>query len=484
MHTLIAFGFNDEAISEAIPLLAAESSVERIFWITDLVGQTLVLPANVSCIDLQDALEVSGRHITAAALSDELWQCYQDIQGQAIEMLNRVEKHGPSIDYHRRKQLFDDSFHYWLSFIQKERITAFVGGDVPHEFTDFILSELCKASELTTVAFHQVGTDMVLPLSHYTQIGQLQQPRCSELTDAEAHGLEKVVNSRIDRFTSIGKGEPIKLFYLNQAWRNKVKQDAAEKRKRRIKAKLSRVVKSAFSKKAWRYAAFLLLEKPVLRRYRAEKLNKQYHTIATDSPDLNQTYIYLGLHYQPEMTTSPLAEEFVDQYLMVRLLLASFPESVKIYIKEHPNQLGGGRIAGYYNLFPVSERIVFVDTAYSSQRLQKYCIAVATATGTVGFEGLWSGKPALVFGNAYYQEAPGALRIKNPSEGKLAASRILDGSVVISHDGLVDFMRKLQRTTLPANLNSYYRGDSSLELSKRENAALLVREVIARLVQT
>ena len=476
---LIAFGFNDPVINQVVPLLSSERDVAKIYWITDAVGNTYDLDGRVEVIDLQEAFETE---LTTddLPLTDDAFECYLAAQPVVLKMLDRVEKHGPNLSYHERKYIFERSFTYWWKFIHDHNITGFVCGDVPHEITDYIINEICRSLNLKTICFTQIGTDAIMPIHYYREIGTEQQQVCTSLGDDQKKALSILFDERIKRFQSIKCGESIKLFYINKAWKDQVAQHASQKRTRRFRGKLGKLLNQPFKLSSWRYAFFLTVEKPLLRKWAHRRLSNDYARIASSAPDLSKKYIYLGLHYQPEMTTSPMAEAFVDQYLMAKIILATFPEDVHIYIKEHPNQTVGGRPSHYYKLFPASTRVTFIATDFSSKTLQEHSLAIATVVGTVGFEALWLGKPSLVFGNAYYRNAPGAFHVSTIEEASHAAQQILTG-VEPTEEELIKYMRWLQCHVLPANLNSYYAGSSDKPLSAAENAAVMVSEIVCRL---
>jgi hypothetical protein len=55
-------------------------------------------------------------------------------------------------------------------------------------------------------------------------------------------------------------------------------------------------------------------------------------------------------------------------------------------------------------------------------------LAVATISGTVGIEGIARGKPALVFGDVWYERCQGAYRVRNLEDCRLAVAAILAGT--------------------------------------------------------
>ena len=110
------------------------------------------------------------------------------------------------------------------------------------------------------------------------------------------------------------------------------------------------------------------------------------------------------LHYQPEQTTCPCGDIFVDQKLCVELLLKHLPLNYKIYIKEHPSQFNrylighSSRMSDLYNDLVKNERVKLISTDVDSFELIKHTKAVSTITGTVGWEAMVRQKPVIAFG--------------------------------------------------------------------------------------
>jgi hypothetical protein len=172
-----------------------------------------------------------------------------------------------------------------------------------------------------------------------------------------------------------------------------------------------------------RAAVTRMIDKPRQKR-QARALHRIYDPKTTE-PDLSQPYIYIPLHYQPEATTLPLAGAFVDQWLIVHMLAAVVPEGVFLYVKEHSVQTIGERDEMFYQNLLSIPQVRLMPRTYNSFRLLEHALAVATATGTAGWEGLFRGKPFLMFGNYLYQYAPGVFPIKTLEECRSAIEHIM-----------------------------------------------------------
>jgi hypothetical protein len=139
------------------------------------------------------------------------------------------------------------------------------------------------------------------------------------------------------------------------------------------------------------------------------QLNKHYKKIAQES-DLSVPYIYYGMHMQPEKTTTPLGGHFDNQLAAITILSQSLPNGWKLLVKEHPNQFNFRKVANqsvrdiyFYKAIQKLANVELVSLNLPSSELIKKARMVATITGTLGWESLMAGKPALVFGDAYYR---------------------------------------------------------------------------------
>ena len=150
-------------------------------------------------------------------------------------------------------------------------------------------------------------------------------------------------------------------------------------------------------------------------RYKKE-LREHYNSLIS-LPDWKKPYVIFNLHYQPEMTSNPSGGIFADQALAVDVLSRHLPSDWLIYVKEHRSQFYAhteghtSRIKAMYSdlaRFP-NVRLLPLDTdPFESIR---HARAVATITGTTGWEGMVLGKPVIIFGLAWYEKYKGVLKI-------------------------------------------------------------------------
>lgn len=161
-----------------------------------------------------------------------------------------------------------------------------------------------------------------------------------------------------------------------------------------------------------------------------KRLFRKYRRLTSVS-DLKKPYIYLALHYQPESTTMPEAGYFADQFLAAAILAEALPDGWSLYIKEHPGQFRykfpslyldtcSGRTPADYDDLATLRHTVLVSPEIPNAELVENARICATMTGTTGWESLYSGVPAIVFGDAYYAACESCRKVGSVEEAKNA----------------------------------------------------------------
>jgi hypothetical protein len=138
-----------------------------------------------------------------------------------------------------------------------------------------------------------------------------------------------------------------------------------------------------------------------------------YNKLAQHTFDKSKKFVYFPLQMQPELTTSTIGGIYTDQLLAIEKIVTMIPSDWTLYVKENPKQLEGHRGKYFYERLSLLKNVVYLSKEVSSFDLIDNCQFVANVTGTVGWEALQGGKPAIVFGQTWYQEFPGAIRYRN-----------------------------------------------------------------------
>lgn len=124
--------------------------------------------------------------------------------------------------------------------------------------------------------------------------------------------------------------------------------------------------------------------------------------------DLDRPYIYFPLHLQPEMTTDTLGGIYADQLRALEELCAAVPDDMIVYVKENPKQGVFMREPSFFDRLAAISNAVYLPVTVPTFDLIEHSRAVATITGSAGWEAMIMGRPAITFGNAWYNPLPGA----------------------------------------------------------------------------
>jgi hypothetical protein len=171
-----------------------------------------------------------------------------------------------------------------------------------------------------------------------------------------------------------------------------------------------------------------------LRRWGPQAFRRRREYSKLTAPvDLDSKFIVLGLHFQPERSTSPQGGMFVDQIKFAQLLAAAMPPDWRLYVKEHMSQFNPEtyghlyRRPGYYRELVRIPRVQLIAAEISPFDLIDHAQAVATICGNIGWEAVLRGKPALVAGDGWYTECEGVFRVRTREACQKAIEQIIGG---------------------------------------------------------
>jgi hypothetical protein len=168
---------------------------------------------------------------------------------------------------------------------------------------------------------------------------------------------------------------------------------------------------------------------PLSEKARAlRRFSSVYESLASPVP--RKPYVLVALHYQPERTTNPEGGVFDDQLLLIRLLAANVPPEWTVCVKEHSSQfrhvLSGQhhRSVEFYKGIAELSNVQLLPLTVLGAEVMMGAQAVATVTGTIGFEAVLKRKPVLIFGAAWYAGCPNVYSVGNSVELTKALTEI------------------------------------------------------------
>ena len=155
---------------------------------------------------------------------------------------------------------------------------------------------------------------------------------------------------------------------------------------------LKRFIRNNYDKNSYKLFGWVM---PEIRRY----TNFKY--VKSISLPMNQIkkkkFIYFPLHLEPEIALLWLSPEFNNSMEAITWLSKNVPADVSIIVKEQ-GQSFSVRSKSFYSQLDKIGNVYFADPLIQSLDLIEECNAVATFTGTAGFEAVYKKKPVISFG--------------------------------------------------------------------------------------
>jgi hypothetical protein len=306
----------------------------------------------------------------------------------------------------RDQQDYHDYYHVVCDVIAKEliarKVTHVLFFNIPHLSYD-------------TAVYH-VAQSLGLKLTFVTQ--SILPNRFFSMTNPVDYG-GFIIDPQAEPY-AIEKGSKPDLFYMQG-----IKQEREEGGKITAKAVLQllsflvlkRPMKALNPVYVWKlvrhmkwvYGAFPKWRDPFARFFHEDEL-AYFDTLAQfedGTVDLSGDFVYFPLQLQPEMTTSALGGRFRDQAYAIERLAGMLPDGVRILVKENPKQGGYMRGPMFFHRLRRIPSVTILPSWADTHALTGAAKFVAAITGTVGWEAIRAGTPALVFGKAWYRSFTG-----------------------------------------------------------------------------
>lgn len=294
--------------------------------------------------------------------------------------------------------------------------------NVPHLGYDTVLYQVAKAMGLKTIVLCQT----IFP-SLYFSVDKIE-----DLGDFEAAGSDAAP-------MEIEKGSKPHLFYMDDRWQKESTRGKLNRKAvgnfitymlRKDPAKLlnpAYIVRTLKRMKAI-YGALPDWRDPFAKFFHESELAYFEHLAQYENQDIDLSgkFIYVPLHNQPEMSTSALGGPWRDQVLMIEALARHLPDGWEILVKENPRQGAYARGPLFWHRLNRIKGVKFVPSDLSTHELSDRAQFVATVTGTAAWEAVRKGRPAVVFGNAWYKCLPGIHRFEEGMDFEAVAASTFD----------------------------------------------------------
>ncbi len=384
--------------------------------------------------------------------SKDLISRLYEVESVVMTMMNKKFE---NLGISERKNLYYEHLRYWHGVLQKFQPDIIIYPTVPHTIYDFVAFSIARILNIKNLIIEQswIGDRMLISNDYQKGFPKL----ISELTKNRSKNffLSDLSHDLQDEYSlqNTKGADPTPIF---------VKHFQAQffglpLLIKKIKIIFSSIIDLTFFKKAANLIKSRFGENPI----------REYQFTQSD-PDFSKKFVYLPLQYQPERTSSPQGGIFVDQLLIVETLSAALPEDWFLYVKEHPVQWTARglnffnyRFPGFYKKMASLRNVEVVPMGISGYELINHSQAVATISGTSGWEAAARLKPVLVFGYAWYRDCPGVFRVTNAESCRKALDKIKSGFKHTAQD-VINYLGSFDKASFHGYFDECGKGMSKL----------------------
>ncbi len=401
--------------------------------------------------------------------SEELLKQLYETESIILTMMNKKFER---TQVSERKNLYYRYLSYWHGALNKFKPDAIIFPTIPHTVYDFVIYSLAKLYHIKTVMLEPtwIGDRLVI-MTDYKNGSAMIEKKMTDYKNKEVALSEISEDLQEEYKLQNSKGVDATPIFI----KNIKNQYSGLKL---LIWKIRAIRESILDLSIGRKIANLL------QRTFGENLKKEYGSIQV-RPDFSKKFIYLPLHYQPERNSSPQGGIYVDQILMAETLSAALLEGWWLYVKEHPTQwLYRGltyfsyRFRGYYKAMAKLKNVKIVPIETSTYELTDHAQAVATITGTAGWEALARSKPALIFGYPWYQHCPGIFKVNSVDSCRRAVQKIASGYAPQKKE-IINYLRALDLGSFHGYIDLDGRKISKLSLKDNSsNIAFHISRVL------
>jgi len=422
----------------------------------------------------------------------------------SLYMMNRIDRIN-AFSFEEREQLFKQYVRYWSAILKKFIPDVVVFSASPHLVYDYVLYSLCKRNKIQTILFDQTSLDgWIYPEARFEDGSELLKKRYHDMVSSWKLGKNKKImltdeaESYLKRVSGDYSGA-VPFYMKEQFAQNNITKYIAKKVLSNPK-NLSNIFQKGwhlFSRGHYIKQKRKSIQDSNMKGFeylwckaqgmRKKNMLKHHYQTLQQPAEFHKPYIYFPLHYQPENTSSPLGETFADQFLIVDMLSKCAPANWIIYVKEHSSQwhlkLHGecSRNTDFYDRLVHLPNVKLIPISTPNFELIDHAKAVVTITGTSGWEAVIRGKPALVFGHAWYKFCEGVFYIPTENTCRDTLSKINAGYTV-DRELVRLFLSAVQEIGLNAYVEPSYA--KIVDISNEENVSRITTAIYTFYLQS
>ncbi len=334
-----------------------------------------------------------------------------------LKMMNRMD-HGGNFTYAKRLHYYHTQVMYWKGVLDQFQPDVVVFREEPHQNFDYILYALCRVLNYKTVMFQRTLLPCTaVPVASFEEgskaISQAYKEKLGEF-DGKCTELSPPLNDYLEKLHSDSFTNAIPSHLKNQFIRFKEGAGVSDAIKLSYTLCKDIIKGMLLRKKLPDY-----LEKHFydnIAVFKKRRLAKHYAKLVTPV-NLEVPFIFVALQCEPERQASPCGDAYGNQYLMVDIISKLVPEGWMVYVKEHVAQFKTfqdsekARTTEFYDYLVSKENVRLVGLDITSFDLIDKAKASASVSGSVCWESVVRGTPALLFGYNWYKGCEGVFSV-------------------------------------------------------------------------
>jgi len=440
-----------------------------VYWIGAPGGEKDKLPETIFHSSMDALHGMPAKNIDISKLpqpgKDLIDKLYK-VESLILTMMNA--KHNDFCS-DERKHLYYNMVQYWYGILEKYRPDVIVCGNIPHAAHSYLIFELALLLNIRTIMSED--TTVYDRMITYSDFKKGSDELHEEIKKNQGKNFSlKDLNKDLQKYykTQTDSSHDATPVYINVLTNRYTGFSLFLRKLKNLKKSIKQGT------------VFKKILQSVFKIFKQD-LKKEYRSIQV-KPDFNKKFIYAPLHLQPERTTSPQGDIFVDQILMIEILSASLPPNWIIYVKEHPVQwlhrgfnFSCARYQGYYKKIAKIKNVKLIPIETDTYVLIKKSQIVATVTGIAAWESVLRLKPAIIFGYAWFRDCHGIFKVNDVESCKKTIKEITNG-FAISKQQIINYLKCLDDATIHAYFDPDLKDNS--KLTEKENMNNIIQKII------
>lgn len=389
-------------------------------------------------------------------------QLIEKMHGAESMILSMMNKRYDSIGTEERKRIYYSILGYWSKILRKFSPDLIVFISVPHSVYDYLVYELSKLLNIRTLMFDETLIGNRLLYMNDFRLGSQKLAAAIRRNESREISLYDLSKDSQDYY----KLQTDSIFDSTPSY---VKADRKKFSSFNLLALKLKIILTSI-----RDLSFFRKMVDYFFKFSGQNLNKEYEEVQVGVPDYSKPFVYFPLNYQPECSTSPQGDIFVDLILAIETLSAALPSGWLIYVKEHPTQLlmrginySSSRYQGYYKKIAKIKNTFMIPAKTNSYELINKAKVTVSVTGTAVLEAAFRLKPAMIFGHPWYQNLPSLFRVNDVESCKKSFTKIIKGFNASSQQ-IINYLKSFEEATIPCYFDQVV-GKTS-KITRRESA--------------